>query len=935
MEKPAAPDRRENMLRNMNEKIDNIWSFMKEMREDMKEMREDMDKQAEHFKNSFARLEKKLDTALVKNVEEKVGTNYEDDSITAPVAEVHSTETISVEKEDGTETADVVEQQRKSCEEADAALDAKEVKVQRLELCGSAENVGKESEHPTVEELKKCFWWLVDSTCKRFPLTCIICGGKMHPNLKQLHKHAEGEKHRNGLLACNNFKKLQGYVAAEKLRLAAELGLDVNAVFFRWKKDTEVEPSLSAAVRKSKYWCVSFQSKGANVIEMTVVGTGICISFFRWIFRSPFTVNNQIALLKEIFEGEVEKIGKDVWFLTLILFNMYGIRSQNCSTIFSVDLTQAPIVDIDNLFMCLMANALSVKRILPGTPAFLSREGPLSFSKDNETVLKSLCSFCREVDDEREEFNLDHWRCFFKCVKLSDNGEVLSIVPVPGKYKLRPGSRARIHTGSGYFDGMADAFMKHGVAKLHIKEKVTGGKSGVKAIDVERYNELNIRLLECMNYVVLYLSGKRVQLNPFEELFLLASHENLVNYPFLKRADNVFLQVSGKDLNDAQAEAVRNADNAVSYCVGPPGTGKTTVISAVVAKALCNDKGILVMCETNNAVKQVCDTLLANRVCSSRMLTLLVSKEYYDENLYDYEAGIAQTKLRERYSRVLLCTLSKAKHVKSEELIKFRTTRSFEYRDTAIIDEGGRVSCCCFSQVLPLLDHFKRLVVSGDPKQGGPFSSKNRTLRSVITVLQKRAQESAVVKKGFLNIQYRMELDIGELVSTTFYDGKVESFLKRSGENLFYHDVRGEIGTRNKSIFCKKEADLAMRYAKRILQKHRVSTVAILCYYTSQRRYISDSRGRDNFGRRLMVSSVDGFQGKDADFVIISTCAQKFDVKEHIGRKERANVAISRGRRRVILLGDKYSLSNNGLWSVILAGMKHIRGNVCSDEAIL
>ena len=49
-------------------------------------------------------------------------------------------------------------------------------------------------------------------------------------------------------------------------------------------------------------------------------------------------------------------------------------------------------------------------------------------------------------------------------------------------------------------------------------------------------------------------------------------------------------------------------------------------------------------------------------------------------------------------------------------------------------------------------------------------------------MLQKRAQESAVVKKGFLNIQYRMELDIGELVNRTFYDGKVESFLRKSGK---------------------------------------------------------------------------------------------------------------------------------------------------------
>ena len=58
---------------------------------------------------------------------------------------------------------------------------------------------------------------------------------------------------------------------------------------------------------------------------------------------------------------------------------------------------------------------------------------------------------------------------------------------------------------------------------------------------------------------------------------------------------------------------------------------------------------------------------------------------------------------------------------------------------------------------------------------------------------------------------------------------------------------------------------------------------------------VSGLRDRDNFGRRLMFSTVDGYQGKEADYVIVSTCAQKFDVSGYVGEKERTNVAISRG----------------------------------------
>ena len=314
-------------------------------------------------------------------------------------------------------------------------------------------------------------------------------------------------------------------------------------------------------------------------------------------------------------------------------------------------------------------------------------------------------------------------------------------------------------------------------------------------------------------------------------------------------------------------------------------------------------------------------------------MTLLVSKEYFDGHFDEYDVAKARTRIGERYSRVFLCTLSKAKHLKHDALVMFKACNSFEYRDTAVIDEAGRVSCSCFSQVLPVLDNFKRLIVCGDPKQGAPYSSKNRTLSSVITVLEKRAKEKGIVKRGFLNIQYRLEMDIGALVSRTFYDGKVESYLKRSGKNLFFHDVRGEIDDRNRSISCNEEAELAMKYARRILHLHRNSTVAILCYYRFQMMKVSALRDKDNFGRRLIVSTVDGYQGKEAEYVIVSTCAQKFAVSGHVGERERTNVAISRGRRRLIVLGNGSYLKNDNLWSVILCGMEQVGGSDCYEAA--
>ena len=59
----------------------------------------------------------------------------------------------------------------------------------------------------------------------------------------------------------------------------------------------------------------------------------------------------------------------------------------------------------------------------------------------------------------------------------------------------------RIHTTGGFFDGMVKEFGKYGITKLYMKEKFIDGPHVIKVIDIERYNEVNIRLLESMKYV--------------------------------------------------------------------------------------------------------------------------------------------------------------------------------------------------------------------------------------------------------------------------------------------------------------------------------------------------------------------------------------------------------------------------------------------------
>ena len=84
----------------------------------------------------------------------------------------------------------------------------------------------------------------------------------------------------------------------------------------------------------------------------------------------------------------------------------------------------------------------------------------------------------------------------------------------------------------------------------------------------------------------------------------------------------------------------------------------------------------------------------------------------------------------------------------------------------------------------------------------------------------------------------------------------------------------------------------------------------------------------------MKVCTVDGYQGKEADYVVISTCAQKDSMSGHLAQMERACVATSRGKFRLIILGNRAVLQTNALWRAILRRMKHVEGNVCCDEAV-
>ena len=289
--------------------------------------------------------------------------------------------------------------------------------------------------------------------------------------------------------------------------------------------------------------------------------------------------------------------------------------------------------------------------------------------------VRSLQKFAFYMDEERNAFNQDHWRCYFKDVQLNDEAGEMLMWTAPSRDKLRAHSELRIHSTGSTRTGVVKGTVIAGLAKIAIKGAMPQGGQ-IQAVDVEKFNELNIKLLESKLYAVKYLCGKRTLLNPFQRFYILRQPESLESNPLEIEGLSKFKQMSGRTLNETQVKAVKNCDSAISLVHGPPGTGKTTVLVAVICKLLENGKGVLVLGETNYAVKQVCDSLLKNRICDKSQITLLISKEFYEGRQDEYDRAYTRVKLKNRYTPVLLMTLSKVKLLRDLAVLNFRDVHS-------------------------------------------------------------------------------------------------------------------------------------------------------------------------------------------------------------------------------------------------------------------
>ncbi|MCZ7532584.1 MAG: AAA domain-containing protein [Acidimicrobiia bacterium] len=248
--------------------------------------------------------------------------------------------------------------------------------------------------------------------------------------------------------------------------------------------------------------------------------------------------------------------------------------------------------------------------------------------------------------------------------------------------------------------------------------------------------------------------------------------------------------------------------------------------------------------------------------------------------------------------------------------------------DRVIIDEASKASP---TETLVPMVLGRSWIVVGDTHQLPPYVDTDLVdetpeldrERLEQTIFQQLLDGLPAENTAILSTQHRMIAPIGDLISDCFYGGVIESprtvTEMKTIAQVFDPPVKWlstsrlskrRESRRGTSFSNAREIEVISRYLKDLdrvaVEYGEAPTVAVLCGYSAQRFALRRRFSAVSFEAiGVDVHSVDEFQGQERDVAIYSTV--RSNDKGTIGflsSTERLNVALSRGRDALVIVGD-------------------------------
>jgi len=404
----------------------------------------------------------------------------------------------------------------------------------------------------------------------------------------------------------------------------------------------------------------------------------------------------------------------------------------------------------------------------------------------------------------------------------------------------------------------------------------------------------------------------------FADRLLTALHDGLLTQPpeqkdvlFGRRAPD-FGDVEGTfvDNNDAQDRAVRRAVGAEDCALvhGPPGTGKTYVLARIVRALVERGDRVLLSAFTNRAVDNAIEALEAQGFTD---VVRVGTESGVREDMLEYRLQTAgdpdacASRLREA-SVVAATTASCGSRVMREQDF-----------DVAVVDEAGQLTEAATLAATALADRF---VLIGDDQQLPPVV---RDAPRLETSLFERLHDAYPDASVLLDRQYRMAQRIQAFSSREFYDGALRpatpavagqrladlpgvdetALPEHLREQVVFLDPGGAADGHRNPDEAETVTDVVGAYLEAGVDPGDVGVIA------PYRAQVAEIGGRVPEG--VTVDTVDRFQGSSKEVIVVSFVATGSLDGPIFEDYRRVNVALTRAKKALVLVGDAAALSTD------------------------
>ena len=427
-----------------------------------------------------------------------------------------------------------------------------------------------------------------------------------------------------------------------------------------------------------------------------------------------------------------------------------------------------------------------------------------------------------------------------------------------------------------------------------------------------------------------------------------------------------FAPLSFPFLNVSQERAVNEVLRAKDVAVvhGPPGTGKTTTLVEASDETWRGENQALGCAQSNMAVDWISEKLVDRGInvlrignptkVNDKMLSFTYERRFESHpdypQLWAIRKAIRQLRAnRKRGDNSFHQKMERLKEREIELELRIRNKLFGEARviastlvgsanrlldgmkfGTLFIDEAAQaLEAACW---IPIR-RATRVILAGDHCQLPPTIKSIAAMKGGLDkTLMQRIVECKPEAVTLLKMQYRMNEDIMRFSSDWFYNGQVEAapMVKYRGildldkaiewkdtsgnayHEEFVGDNFGRINKEEAQLTLLSLAEYFVRIGRQRIIDERID-VGIISPYRAQVQYLRHLIKKTDFYKPfrkiISVNTVDGFQGQERDIIVISMVRSNEEGQIGFLRDlRRMNVAITRARMKLIILGDSATL---------------------------